>query len=88
MHAVEAVRRPAALDLVQGAADQVAGVGGDDAHVVAVGLQVEDVGALDQARAAAGRVDRERRPCVSSAGLSSIRPSASATRARDTGFIR
>ena len=87
MHAVEAVRRPASLDLVERAADEVAAVGGDHAHVVAVRLQVEDVGALEQARAAAGRVDGERLR-VSSAGGCAIRFSASATRAVLTGFIR
>ena len=60
MDAVEAVRRPAALDLAERAAHEVAGVGGDDADVVAVRLQVEDVLAADQPRAAAGRVDGER----------------------------
>ena len=60
MDAVEAVRCPAALDLAERAAHQVAGVGGDDADVIAVRLEVDDVLAADQLGAAAGRVDGER----------------------------
>ena len=58
--AVEAVRRPAALDLAERAAHQKAAVTGDHADVVAVRLQVEHVVAAHEPGAAARHVDRER----------------------------
>ena len=60
MHAVEAVRLPAPLDLTQRPAHQEAPLRRDHAHVVAVRLQVEHVLAAHEPRPAARHVDRER----------------------------